>query len=213
MAARLARGGAADRLEPHGGRGRAEFARRARRRRTRRRPREAASRRRRRDHLPAHVARGRRRCSTAPTDSSRGSAAGRCCSTAPRAIPPTSRRIAARLAERGVAFADAPVSGGTNGAEAGTLTIMVGGDDGDLRARPPDARRVGKPDRAPGPGRRGARDQGGEQRAARGQHPRRRGGARGAGEGRGAGAGRARRAQRLQRALVRERDRWCPSGC
>lgn len=40
----------------------------------------------------------------------------------------TSRRIAARLAARGVQFADAPVSGGTNGAEAGTLTVMVGGD-------------------------------------------------------------------------------------
>ncbi|HEV8600437.1 MAG TPA: NAD(P)-dependent oxidoreductase [Gemmatimonadales bacterium] len=40
----------------------------------------------------------------------------------------TSRRIAARLAQRGVAFADAPVSGGTNGAEAGILTVMVGGD-------------------------------------------------------------------------------------
>jgi 3-hydroxyisobutyrate dehydrogenase len=51
--------------------------------------------------------------------------------------PATSRRIAARLAERGVAFADAPVSGGTNGAEAGTLTIMVGADDGTFaRARP-----------------------------------------------------------------------------
>ena len=42
--------------------------------------------------------------------------------------PPTSRRIAACVAERGVAFADAPVSGGTNGAEAGTLTVMVGAD-------------------------------------------------------------------------------------
>jgi 3-hydroxyisobutyrate dehydrogenase len=42
--------------------------------------------------------------------------------------PVTSQRIAARLAERGVAFADAPVSGGTNGAEAGSLTIMVGAD-------------------------------------------------------------------------------------
>ena len=40
----------------------------------------------------------------------------------------TSRRIAARLAPREVAFADAPVSGGTNGAAAGTLTVMVGGD-------------------------------------------------------------------------------------
>lgn len=42
--------------------------------------------------------------------------------------PATSRRIATRLAARGVAFADAPVSGGTNGAEAGTLTVMVGAD-------------------------------------------------------------------------------------
>jgi 3-hydroxyisobutyrate dehydrogenase len=42
--------------------------------------------------------------------------------------PATSRRIAARLAGQGVAFADAPVSGGTDGAEAGTLTIMVGAD-------------------------------------------------------------------------------------
>ncbi len=51
--------------------------------------------------------------------------------------PAGSRRIAARLAERGVAFADAPVSGGTNGAEAGTLTIMVGADEPTFaRARP-----------------------------------------------------------------------------
>jgi 3-hydroxyisobutyrate dehydrogenase len=42
--------------------------------------------------------------------------------------PATTRRIAARLAARKVQFADAPVSGGTNGAEAGTLTVMVGGD-------------------------------------------------------------------------------------
>jgi 3-hydroxyisobutyrate dehydrogenase len=42
--------------------------------------------------------------------------------------PPTTRRIAARLGPLGVQFADAPVSGGTNGAEAGTLTVMVGGD-------------------------------------------------------------------------------------
>jgi 3-hydroxyisobutyrate dehydrogenase len=42
--------------------------------------------------------------------------------------PVTSRRIAARLAEQGVDFVDAPVSGGTIGAEKGTLTVMVGGD-------------------------------------------------------------------------------------
>jgi 3-hydroxyisobutyrate dehydrogenase len=42
--------------------------------------------------------------------------------------PATSRRIATRLAERGIGFLDAPVSGGTSGAEQGTLTVMVGGD-------------------------------------------------------------------------------------
>ena len=51
--------------------------------------------------------------------------------------PATSRRIAARLAERGVGFLDAPVSGGTSGAEQGTLTVMVGGDPALLqRVRP-----------------------------------------------------------------------------
>jgi 3-hydroxyisobutyrate dehydrogenase len=49
----------------------------------------------------------------------------------------SSRRIAARLAGHGVAFVDAPVSGGTNGAEAGTLTVMVGGERQAFeRARP-----------------------------------------------------------------------------
>jgi 3-hydroxyisobutyrate dehydrogenase len=43
--------------------------------------------------------------------------------------PAGSRRIAARLAAVGVAYLDAPVSGGVAGAEAGTLTIMVGGDE------------------------------------------------------------------------------------
>ena len=42
--------------------------------------------------------------------------------------PTTSRRIAARLAEKGIDYVDAPVSGGVAGAEKGTLTVMVGGD-------------------------------------------------------------------------------------
>jgi 3-hydroxyisobutyrate dehydrogenase len=42
--------------------------------------------------------------------------------------PATSQRIAARCAERGIGFIDAPVSGGVVGAENGKLTIMVGGD-------------------------------------------------------------------------------------
>lgn len=42
--------------------------------------------------------------------------------------PDASRTLAGRCRERGVAFLDAPVSGGSTGAEAGTLSIMVGGD-------------------------------------------------------------------------------------
>jgi 3-hydroxyisobutyrate dehydrogenase len=38
------------------------------------------------------------------------------------------RELAAAAAERGVAFLDAPVSGGQAGAENGQLTVMVGGD-------------------------------------------------------------------------------------
>jgi 3-hydroxyisobutyrate dehydrogenase-like beta-hydroxyacid dehydrogenase len=42
--------------------------------------------------------------------------------------PPHSVRIATHLAERDIHYLDAGVSGGTRGAEAGTLGIMVGGD-------------------------------------------------------------------------------------
>ncbi|HVO38995.1 MAG TPA: NAD(P)-binding domain-containing protein [Spirochaetia bacterium] len=41
-------------------------------------------------------------------------------------IPSVSRRIAARLADKGIEFADAPVSGGEPAARAGSLAIMVG---------------------------------------------------------------------------------------
>jgi 3-hydroxyisobutyrate dehydrogenase-like beta-hydroxyacid dehydrogenase len=40
----------------------------------------------------------------------------------------TTRQIAAHLNERGVDFLDCPVSGGVRAAEAGTLSMMVGGD-------------------------------------------------------------------------------------
>jgi 3-hydroxyisobutyrate dehydrogenase-like beta-hydroxyacid dehydrogenase/SAM-dependent methyltransferase len=51
--------------------------------------------------------------------------------------PASSEELAARLQERGVAYLDAPVTGGTEGARAGTLTVLVGGNERDLeRARP-----------------------------------------------------------------------------
>lgn len=42
--------------------------------------------------------------------------------------PSTARRVAELLAARGVAALDAPLAGGVAGAEAGTLSVMVGGD-------------------------------------------------------------------------------------
>ncbi|MCA3262758.1 MAG: 3-hydroxyisobutyrate dehydrogenase [Telmatospirillum sp.] len=49
----------------------------------------------------------------------------------------TARRVAADAAARGLEMLDAPVSGGTTGAEAGTLTFMVGGSEaGFARAQP-----------------------------------------------------------------------------
>lgn len=42
--------------------------------------------------------------------------------------PDAAREVAASLAERRISFLDAPVTGGTTGAAAGTLTVMVGGD-------------------------------------------------------------------------------------
>lgn len=47
--------------------------------------------------------------------------------------PSVIRRIAADAATKGVSVLDAPVSGGMKGAEAGTLTIMVGGEAASLK--------------------------------------------------------------------------------
>jgi len=51
--------------------------------------------------------------------------------------PSTSCALAEGLAIQGVGYIDAPVTGGTEGARAGTLSVLVGADPGDLaRARP-----------------------------------------------------------------------------
>lgn len=51
--------------------------------------------------------------------------------------PAATREFAARFAATGIGYVDAPVSGGSEGAENGTLTIMVGGSDADVvRATP-----------------------------------------------------------------------------
>ncbi|MDO8500497.1 MAG: NAD(P)-dependent oxidoreductase [Gemmatimonadaceae bacterium] len=58
--------------------------------------------------------------------------------------PTTSRAIAARLAERGIRFVDAPVSGGVKGAEAGTLTVMCGGTEAAVDSARPVLEAFGK---------------------------------------------------------------------
>lgn len=54
------------------------------------------------------------------------------------------RGIAAKLAERGIAFLDAPVSGGQKGAVEGTLTFFVGGEAAALEKARPVFQAMGK---------------------------------------------------------------------
>ena len=58
--------------------------------------------------------------------------------------PQTEQTIAAKLAERGMAMIDAPVSGGPWGAESGTLTIMVGGTSEEFDRSKPVLDAMGK---------------------------------------------------------------------
>ncbi|QVK30782.1 NAD(P)-dependent oxidoreductase [Pseudomonas syringae] len=51
--------------------------------------------------------------------------------------PEMSRKVAAELAKNGIAFIDAPVSGGPKGAATGTMSMVIGAEDADLaRAMP-----------------------------------------------------------------------------
>jgi 3-hydroxyisobutyrate dehydrogenase-like beta-hydroxyacid dehydrogenase len=61
-----------------------------------------------------------------------GAHAGLLCVDMSTIGPHDTRRIAATLAERGVAMMDAPVTGSSPRAEDGTLTIMAGGEAGDF---------------------------------------------------------------------------------
>lgn len=63
-----------------------------------------------------------------------------CSTISPRAT----RAMAATLAEQGVGLLDAPVSGGSEGAQRGTLSIMVGGRAGDFARAQPVLAAMGK---------------------------------------------------------------------
>jgi len=61
--------------------------------------------------------------------------------------PSVSRRVAEAAAAHGIGFLDAPVSGGSFGAEEGTLTIMAGGDAAVVERCRPLFEVMGDPDR------------------------------------------------------------------
>ena len=52
--------------------------------------------------------------------------------------------FAERMRPRGIGLVDAPVSGGSEGAEQGTLTIFVGGEPGDVERAHPILEAIGK---------------------------------------------------------------------
>ncbi len=56
----------------------------------------------------------------------------------------TARRVAAAGAEKGIGFIDAPVSGGVGGAQAGTLTFIVGGSVAQFELAKPVLDNMGK---------------------------------------------------------------------
>jgi 3-hydroxyisobutyrate dehydrogenase len=58
--------------------------------------------------------------------------------------PEATRRLAQTLAARGIGMLDAPVSGGSEGAARGTLSIMVGGNEADFRRALPVLQAMGK---------------------------------------------------------------------
>lgn len=58
--------------------------------------------------------------------------------------PSATRRMAGRLAEKGLRMLDAPVSGGSEGAQKGTLAIMIGGEAGAVAQAMPVLSAMGK---------------------------------------------------------------------
>ncbi|NYT86052.1 3-hydroxyisobutyrate dehydrogenase [Pollutimonas harenae] len=58
--------------------------------------------------------------------------------------PESARKVAEAARAKGVRMIDAPVSGGTGGAVAGTLTFIVGGETDDLEAARPYLEKMGK---------------------------------------------------------------------
>src|SRR6185437_5751733 len=73
-----------------------------------------------------------------------GAHAGLTVADASTISPKVSREIGSRLREKGVEFLDAPCTGSTPGAEGGTLTFMIGGDEEVYRRVKPFLEIMGK---------------------------------------------------------------------
>jgi 3-hydroxyisobutyrate dehydrogenase-like beta-hydroxyacid dehydrogenase len=73
-----------------------------------------------------------------------GAHEGLLCVDSSTIAPTDTRRIAGRLTERGVAMIDAPVTGSAPRAQAGTLTIMVGGERAHFERAQPLLRTMGE---------------------------------------------------------------------
>ncbi len=58
--------------------------------------------------------------------------------------PSATRRMSAELGQKGVGMLDAPVSGGSEGAQKGTLSIMIGGEAADVEKAMPVLGAMGK---------------------------------------------------------------------
>ena len=58
--------------------------------------------------------------------------------------PASARKVAGAAGDRGLAMLDAPVSGGTAGAQAGTPTFIVGGPEATLERAPPYLQAMGR---------------------------------------------------------------------
>src|SRR5262245_29252009 len=79
-----------------------------------------------------------------PRGTVRGAGRGTALIDSSTIAPEAARSIAARIAESGARFLDAPVSGGQKGATEGTLTFFVGGDAEALERAKPVLAAMGK---------------------------------------------------------------------
>ena len=74
----------------------------------------------------------------------RGASAGAVVVDMSTISPTATRRMAEKLGDKGIKMLDAPVSGGSEGAQNGTLAIMVGGDAADFETALPVLEAMGK---------------------------------------------------------------------